>query len=134
MPRTVARALPCALLSALFLLGIGKAQAQALTEVETRYLDYHRAIYATVLCEGRNLEQKGVDDPNAADLANAQEQLARAIDSKIGNQIGAGRRLHLIYQAKADVRDLKAKKGCNDPEMQRWLGIFRDELEPALRG
>jgi hypothetical protein len=131
MRRTTAKALPCALLSMSLLLGPSEARAQ--TEVEIRYLDYHHAIYAAVLCEHRNLEQTTVDDPDAAQLATAHEKLAEAIDPKIEDQISAGRRLHLIEQAKQDVRDLKAKKGCSDPEMQRWLGIFHDELEPVLQ-
>jgi hypothetical protein len=120
-----------ALVAALAL--IGAAQARAGDDpVETEYLDYHRAIYAAVLCEGAGLEQKTVGDPNAQQLAAAHQKLAQAIAASISDEIAAGRRLHLIEQAKSEIRELKQKKGCGDAEMKRVLDIYHTELEPAL--
>jgi hypothetical protein len=125
--------LQIAFLAGMVLIGGAQVRADDDTPVETEYLDYHRGIYAAVLCEGVGLEQKGVDDPNAQQIAAAHERLAQAISQSIGDEIAAGRRLHLIEQAKSEIRELKQKKGCDDPEMKRVLDIYHTELEPALQ-
>jgi hypothetical protein len=123
--------LQAALVATWALIGAAQTLADDDTAVETEYLDYHRGIYAAVLCEGAGLEQKGVGDPSAQQLATAHASLAQAISQSIGDEIAAGRRLHLIEEAKSDIRDLKQKKGCGDPEMKRVLDIYHTELEPA---
>jgi hypothetical protein len=125
--------LQVALLVGTILIGGAPVRADDDTAVEDEYLDYHRGIYAAVLCEGAGLEQKGVDDPNAQQIAAAHERLAQAISASIGDEIPAGQRLHLIEQAKSEIRELKQKKGCDDPEIKRVLDIYHTELEPALQ-
>jgi hypothetical protein len=113
---------------------IGAAQAQTDDDpVENEYLDYHRGIYAAVLCEGAGLEQKSVGDPDAQQLAAAHEKLAQAIADSVGDEISAGRRIQLIEQAKSEILELKQKNGCGDPEIKRVLDIYHTELEPALQ-
>jgi hypothetical protein len=124
--------LQAGLVAALALIGAAQTRADD-TAVETEYLDYHRAIYAAVLCQGAGLEQKGIGDPNAQQIMTAHENLAQAISASIGDEISAGRRLHLIEQAKTEIRELKKQKGCDDPEMKRVLDIYHTELEPALQ-
>ncbi|HWA45299.1 MAG TPA: hypothetical protein VHA10_18910 [Hypericibacter adhaerens] len=124
--------LHAALLAASVLIGTAQIRADENDAVETEYLDYHRGIYAAVMCEGAGLEQKGVGDPNAQQLTAAHEKLAQAISASIGDEISAGRRLELIEQAKTEIRDLKKQKGCDDPEIKRVLDIYHTELEPAL--
>jgi hypothetical protein len=121
-----------ALVAGLALIGAAQSRADD-SAVESEYLDYHRGIYAAVLCEGAGLEQKTVGDPNAQQLATAHQKLAQAIAAGINDEIAAGRRLHLIEQAKSEIRELKQKKGCGDPEMKRVLDIYHTELEPALQ-
>jgi hypothetical protein len=125
--------LQAGLVAALALIGAAQTRADDDTAVETEYLDYHRAIYAAVLCQGAGLEQKGIGDPNAQQIMTAHENLAQAISASIGDEISAGQRLHLIEQAKTEIRELKKQKGCDDPEMKRVLDIYHTELEPALQ-
>jgi hypothetical protein len=125
--------LQAALVAALTLLGAMQGRADDTTAVETEYLDYHRGIYAAVLCEGAGLEQKSVGDPNAQQIATAHEHLAQVISASIGDEIAAGQRLHLIEQAKSEIRALKQKNGCDDPEIKRVLDIYHTELQPALQ-
>jgi len=124
--------LQAGLVAALALIAAAQTRADD-TAVETEYLDYHRAIYAAVLCQGAGLEQKGIGDPNAQQIMTAHENLAQAISASIGDEISAGQRLHLIEQAKTEIRELKKQKGCDDPEMKRVLDIYHTELEPALQ-
>jgi len=124
--------LQAGLVAALALIAAAQTRADD-TAVETEYLDYHRAIYAAVLCQGAGLEQKGIGDPNAQQIMTAHENLAQAISASVGDEISAGQRLHLIEQAKTEIRELKKQKGCDDPEMKRVLDIYHTELEPALQ-
>ena len=125
--------LQAGLVAAIALFSSAQIRADDDTAVETEYLDYHRAIYAAVLCQGAGLEQKGVGDPNAQQIMTAHENLAQAISVSVGDEISAGRRLTLIEQAKTEIRELKKTKGCDDPEMKRVLDIYHTELEPALQ-
>ena len=120
-----------ALVAAIALIGAAQARADD-DPVEQEFLDYHRGIYAAVLCEGAGLEQKSAGDPNAQQLAAAHEKLARAIADTVGDDIAAGRRTQLIEQAKSEIRELKQKSGCGNPEIKRVLDIYHTELEPAL--
>lgn len=106
--------------------------AAAETPVEETFLRYHAAIHAAVVCEDRNLEQDGVDDPDAAAIAENQSRMGAVIDARVQNQIAAGRRLSLIEEAKADVDATVGEKGCDSAEAQGWLQLFHAELEPVV--
>jgi hypothetical protein len=112
---------------------IGAAQIRADDDpVEQEYLDYHRGIYAAILCEGAGLDQKTAGDPSSQQLAAAHKKLAQAIAASVGEEIEADRRAELIAQAKSDIHERKQKDGCGDPEIKRVLDIYHTELEPAL--
>lgn len=87
---------------------------------EAAYSGYHRAIRAAVLCEGRAFGQ------------DAHAEMAKVIDVKIHYAIGAGRRLVLIDEAKAEMGKLVEDKGCDEPSVQEALALFHSDLEPAL--
>jgi hypothetical protein len=87
---------------------------------EAAYGGYHRAIRAAELCEDRAFDQ------------DAQAKMAGVIDEKIHHAIGAGRRLVLIDEAKAEMGKLVEDKGCDEPSVQEALALFHGDLEPAL--
>jgi len=100
--------------------GFAAGAARADTNHEIAYKDYYSAIHSVVLCDERKFDQP------------AHAKMAQVIDQKINFDIGAGRRLTLIEQAKSDVYELIWKKGCTSEPVGRLLGVFHTELEPAL--
>ena len=95
-------------------------QAQDAT-AETAYSAYHRAIRAAELCEGRSFDQ------------DAHNKMGLVIDEKVHHELGAGKRLTLIEQAKSEMGESVDRYGCNDSTVQESLALFHNELEPALQ-
>lgn len=106
-------------LAALTLIAAAPAAADD-PAAESSYSAYQRAIHAAALCEERSFDQ------------DAQERMSVVIDEKIHYDIGAGRRLTLIEQAKSEVGKTVDDKGCADPAVQDSLMLFRAELAPSL--
>lgn len=106
--------------------------AAAQDPTEETFVRYHAAIHAAQVCEGRQLEQQGLSDPNADKIKANQERMGAVINGKVNGEISAGRRLELIEESKRIVEDLAQKKGCNSPELQDVLTLFRTDLEPVL--
>jgi hypothetical protein len=104
----------------LIAVGLAAGAARADEPHEIAYKDYYGAIESVVLCDERKFDQP------------AHAKMAGVIDQKINFDIGAGRRLTLIEQAKSDVYKLVWKKGCTSEPVGRLLGVFHSELEPAL--
>lgn len=94
--------------------------AIAQDSAEATYLQYQRAIHAAELCR----RDRPFGTPE-------QTRMAVYIDGKIGNAIGAGRRLQLIEQAKAEVDKLADNDGCGG-KIAEILDIYYKELAPLL--
>ncbi len=118
-------------LLALLAFAAGPLRADDATD-EMLFKRYHQAIHTAALCEHEALEQKGVDDPNAAEAQEAQDRMGAVINDRLMGQISAGRRLALIEEAKAEVDRVIETEGCDSGSAQNWLAVFYAELEPAL--
>ncbi len=94
--------------------------AIAQDSAEATYLQYQRAIHAAELCR----RDRPFGTPE-------QTRMAVYIDGKIDNAIGAGRRLQLIEQAKAEVDKLADNDGCGG-KIAEILDIYYKELAPLL--
>jgi hypothetical protein len=97
----------------LALLAAAPALAQ---DVEQTYKQYQAGIFAKELCTGNMF---GQDEFN---------KLGAALDKKVKDAIGAGRRLMLIEEMKGSTRTLVQNKGCDSADVQSLLKLY-DELE-----
>ena len=93
------------------------AKAAEMTENEEIYLQLHRSIAAQERC-------------HMTALSRAKHQkLARLIDKVVNYDIGAGKRLSLIQQAKSDVRSLttvRAARDCRSNEVKALTDLFKE--------
>ena len=110
-------------LGAAMVLTVGLAwPATADEAAEASYVGYHHAIRAAVLC---------LRDDVAFDQAE-HSRMGAVIDADVGFGVGAGRRLTLIEKAKAEMRDMVQKWGCDSDKLAPHLALFHEKLEPAL--
>jgi hypothetical protein len=89
--------------------------------MEPVWLRYWMAIAAESQCE--NVKFTGPQD----------DAMTHVINQRVGHAIDAGRRTHLIDDAKSMMFDLVFKYGCKSPEVGPYLQLFHAELEPALK-
>lgn len=108
-------------LAAVFAFGIGTAFAAEMpsTPNEETYVLYHEAIVAAERCRDLEFDQ------------SQHSAMARVINSKVHHDIGA-KRLNLIATAKAEVNAMTSGGCAGKPEVDRLLGLFDSELQPAL--
>jgi hypothetical protein len=89
--------------------------------MEPVWLRYWMAIAAVSQCEDVKFTGPQYD------------AMTHVINQRVGHAIDAGRRTHLIDDAKSMMFDLVFKYGCNSPEVGPYLQLFHAELAPALR-
>jgi len=113
----------CIALSCLASVGLAGESFAADSEATATYTKYHEAIRVAEICRQDNRNQ-GL---TAYDLSS-WSKMARYIDMKVNNAIGAGERLTLIEQAKSDAWTLVEKKGCDSEDATALLAIYDNEL------
>ena len=95
------------------------APAAADEAMEAVYSEYQQSIEVARQCRKLEFDQ-------------AQEQaMGAVINARIKGDIGA-KRLSLLTAAQREARRLVKKKGCDGAEPQRLLGLFDQDLAPAL--
>lgn len=86
---------------------------------EAVYSEYQKSIEVARKCRKLSFDQ-------------TQEQaMGAVIHARIQGDVGA-KRLSLLTAAQRDARSLVKKHGCDGAESQRLLGLFDQDLAPAL--
>lgn len=100
-------------------IGTGSALAED-SPIEAKYRAYQEALDAVKRC------RKIVFSPTE------HNAIGEEINFRIEGQIGAGRRLTIIEEAKRRMYDLTFKRGCDNAEVVELLALFDSDLAPAL--
>lgn len=90
------------------------------TPMEAKYRAYQEALDAVKRCR-------------KTEFTPAQHNaIGEEINVQIEGEVGAGRRLTIIEEAKRRMYDLTFKRGCDDSEVMERLALFDSDLAPAL--
>lgn len=110
-------------LSCLAVAGLASQSMAASGDATETYTKYHEAIRVAEICRNDHTNQgtTGYD-------ISTWDRMAKYIDTKVNNEIGAGERLALIEQAKSQAWTLVEKKGCASEEATGLLAIYDNEL------
>ena len=103
----------------LFCMALGSAGARAAAETpqEEVYLNYQIGLQAVSKCRDVTLSHA------------QQQQIGERIDVLAGTDVGAGRRLFLIEDAKEIIN----AKGCDDPVVTNGLAAYDAHLASAAQ-